>query len=239
MSTYVLIHGAWHGAWCWEKLVPLLQQKGQTVITPDLPSHGQDLTPIGDITPQSYVQCVLRVLDAQPEPVILVGHSMGGIVISQVAEQRPEKINTLVYLAAVLLTDGASLPPGPDSVVLQNMLIDEAQMTSTVREEAIKEGFYADCSDEDVAWAKQHLVPEAIVGAMPPIHVTEARFGRVPRIYIECLQDRAVPLHAQKMMYSALPCQRIISMNTGHSPFFSAPEELSEHLISLHITGER
>ncbi len=92
MSTYVLVHGAWHGSWCWEKVVPLLEQAGHQVEALDLPGHGQDKTPIREITLAAYTNRVCETLDAQAEPVILVGHSLGGMVITQAAEERPAKI---------------------------------------------------------------------------------------------------------------------------------------------------
>src|SRR5450759_3496618 len=92
MSTYVLIHGSWHGAWCWYKIIPILEQAGHKAIALDLPGHGRDWTAARDVSMQSYVESFCNILDAQPEPVILVGHSRGGIVISQAAEHRPEKI---------------------------------------------------------------------------------------------------------------------------------------------------
>lgn len=78
MSTFVLIHGAAHGGWCWYKVVPLLEKQGHTVLAPDLPSHGRDKTPLAAVTLQLYVDSVCKLLDEQQEPVILVGHSMGG-----------------------------------------------------------------------------------------------------------------------------------------------------------------
>ena len=85
MSTYVLVHGSWHGAWCWHKIIPLLEQAGHQAIAVDLPGHGRDWTDARDVSLQSYVESVCDILDAQPEPVILVGHSRGGIVVSQTA----------------------------------------------------------------------------------------------------------------------------------------------------------
>src|SRR5437868_467724 len=109
MSTYVLVHGAFHGSWCWEKIVPLLKQVGHQVEILDLPGHGQDKTPLREITLATYTKRVCETLEAQVEPVILVGHSMSGIVITQVAEERPEKIQTLVFLTARLLQNGQSV----------------------------------------------------------------------------------------------------------------------------------
>jgi len=237
MATYVLIHGAWHGSWCWDKVVPLLQKKGHKVEAPDLPGHGKDKTPIREVSLQAYADRVCTILDAQSEPVILLGHSMGGIVISQTAEYRPEKIKTLVYLTAFLLQNGEFLlqVAGGDTeaLVLPNLVMAEDQSFATVKEEAIKQVFYGDCSDEDVARAKKLLVPQAAAPFGTPINITEKNFGRIPRVYIECLRDKAISPSVQKKMYNTLPCRKVVTLDTSHSPFFSAPEALVGHLVSL------
>jgi len=237
MATYVLIHGAWHGGWCWDKVVPLLKKKGHNVEAPDLPGHGKDNTPIREVSLQAYADRVCKILDVQSEPVILLGHSMGGIVISQTAEYRPEKIKTLVYLTAFLLQNGEFLlqvaEGDTEALVLPNLVMAEDQSFATVKEEAIKQVFYGDCSDEDVARAKKLLVPQAAAPFGTPINITEKNFGRIPRVYIECLRDRAISPSVQKKMYKTLPCRKVVSMDTSHSPFFSAPEALVGHLVSL------
>ena len=239
MTTYVLIHGAWHGGWCWGMVAPLLKKRGHTAVAPDLPAHGKDTTPIPEVSLQSYTDRVCEILDAQPEPVILVGHSMGGLVITQTAEYRPDKIRTLVYLCAFLPRNGESLlqlaQADPGGLVLPNLVMADDQLSATVRDEAIKDAFYGDCSDSDVAWAKLLLVPQPLAPLSTPVSTTEASFGRVPKVYIECLQDRAVPPSLQKRMYSTLPCRQVISMDTSHSPFLSAPDKLVEHLTSLPV----
>jgi pimeloyl-ACP methyl ester carboxylesterase len=237
MSTYVLVHGAWHGPWCWEKVVPLLKQAGHQVETPDLSGCGQDKT-FREITLATYTKRVCEILDAQAEPVILVGHSMGGIVISQVAEERPEKIQALVYLTAFLVQNGESVfqiaQTNSDSLVAPNLVVNEEQGSLTFKEGApLKDMFYGDCSDEDVARATSLLVPEALAPQGTPVRITAEHFGRVPRVYIECLRDRALSPSFQKRMYTATPCQTILSMETSHSPFFSAPQQLVQHLTSL------
>ena len=132
MSTYVLIHGAWHGGWCWTHVTPLLEDHGHTVLTPDLPGHGSEDFSLADITLQSYVDAVCEIVDSQPEPVILVGHSMGGMVIAQVAEARPHQIRTLVYLAAFLPRDGEVsnhlVQQAPTSQVPANVVRDEGTL---------------------------------------------------------------------------------------------------------------
>lgn len=243
MSTYVLIHGAWHGGWCWDKVVPLLETAGHVVEAPDLPGHGRDRTPIQEVSLQAYADRVCSVLDAQADEVILVGHSMGGIAITQAAEYRPGKIQTLVYLTAFLLRNGESLLQAAEgdteALVLPNLIFAEDESYTTVKDEVIKEAFYGDCSDEDVARAKSLLVPQAVAPFATPPSTTEESFGRIPRVYVECLRDRALSPSTQKRMYTALACRKVISMDTSHSPFLSAPEELVAHLTALERLGQR
>jgi len=237
MSTYVLIHGAWHGAWCWKNVIPFIKKEGHQVVAPDLPGHGDDKRPIAEITLQAYTDRVCQILDEQSDPVILVGHSMGGVVITQTAEYRPSKIKKLVYVTAFLLQNGEFLlqhaEPDTEALVLPNLIMSEDQSYATVKEEVLKEVFYADCSDEDVEFAKSHLVPQAAAPFATPVSTTEKNFGRVPRAYISCLLDKAISLSIQEKLYKALPCEKVISMKTSHSPFFSAPEELAKHLLLI------
>ena len=141
MSTFVLIHGAWHGGWCWDELRPVLEVAGHTVATPDLPGHGDDTTPIAGVTLDAYAARVGAVIDAQSEPVILVGHSMGGQVITAAAELRPDRIRALVYLCAFLPGDGDALMAlaagDQDSLVLPNLELSEEQGYATVRDAGI------------------------------------------------------------------------------------------------------
>ena len=238
MSTYVLVHGAWHGRWCWDKVVPLLEQAGHQVEALDLPGHGQDKTPIREITLAAYTNRVCEALDAHAEPIILVGHSLGGIVITQAAEERPNKIQRLVYLTALLLRNGETVRQfaqmESDSLLVPNLVVNREQGYQTFKEGApLKDIFYGDCSQEDVDRAISLLVFQPLAPGGTPVSITAERFGRVPRVYIECLRDRAIPPAIQQRMYTATPCQTILSMETSHSPFFSAPQQLVRHLTSL------
>jgi pimeloyl-ACP methyl ester carboxylesterase len=94
-----LIHGVWHGGWCWNKVAALLKKNGHKVEAPDLPGYGRDKTPISAVSLKVYTDRVCQILDEQTEPVVLVGHSLGGVVITQAAEYRPEKVETLVFLS--------------------------------------------------------------------------------------------------------------------------------------------
>lgn len=237
METFILIHGAWHGAWCWDKVVQLLENIGHKVIAPDLPSHGNDKTPIKDISMQSYTDCVCEILRTEPNPVILLGHSMGGCVISQVAEYQPNKIKELVFLAAYMLENNESLLQAvmqdPGSKLLQNLIMSEDQSYSNVREDSIAEIFYSDCAEEDIIAAKSLLVPQASVPTLTPISISKDKFAKIPKSYIECLDDKIVSPAFQKKMYLNHECRNIFSLNSSHSPFLSVPEELVSNLVNL------
>ena len=142
MSTLVLVHGAFHGAWCWDKVTSLLEQGGHEVVALDLPGHGEDQTPAVEVTLEAYADLVVQALDALPAPVVLVGHSLSGTVISQVAERRPEKIDKLVYLCALLLPSGksaieASQEDG-DSVILKNATVEPDQGRIVLAEKGMR-----------------------------------------------------------------------------------------------------
>lgn len=237
MSIYVLIHGAWHGAWCWEKLVPLLESKGHTVIPPDLPGHGKDQTPLDQVRLRTYADKICEIVAAQPEPVILVGHSMGGIAISQAAEQCTHNIKLLVYISAYLLKDGQSMKDAeaqfPGSLIAPNIELSQDGFSATVKPEVIRAGFYGDCSDGDVEWAISRLKPQATTALVTPVKITDRNYGKLPRIYIGCRQDKAIPSSAQQAMYTAMPCQQIYTLDAGHSPFISMPEKLANILLNL------
>jgi len=231
MSTFVLIYGAWHGSWCWYKIVPILENNGHKAIAIDLPGHDNKIPPTSNIFLDTYVNYVGEIISKQPSPVILVGHSMGGTIVSQLAEYYPKKISLSVYLAAFLLRDGQSLfslaSVDRDSLVLPNLEIDEVDGLATINPEAIENIFYHDCLPEDIELALSRLVPQPLEPINTPIKITDANFGKVKRIYIKTLQDKALTPALQAKMYSDTPCQRVISLDSGHSPFFSLPQELA------------
>jgi pimeloyl-ACP methyl ester carboxylesterase len=237
LQTFILVHGAWHGAWCWDKLIPYLEKAGHKALALDLPAHGRDMTPVKGLTLQHYVERVIQAVDAHRQPVVLVGHSLAGITISGVAEQRPDKIKALVYLDGILLCNGESWPevaarnqPAISAVLASNVSVSSDGTTSSMNPDKAKEIFYADCSDEDAERAKKLLGPEPLGPRAEPVRITDQRFGRVPRVYIECLQDNVFTPSFKKTMYTAMPCKKVYTMNTSHSPFLSAPAELARIL---------
>jgi pimeloyl-ACP methyl ester carboxylesterase len=238
MSTFVLVHGAWHGAWCWERVVLLLEAQGHSVIAPDLPGMGEDRAPLGEVTLELWARFVAAIVRQQPEPVILVGHSRGGIVVSQAAEYVPDRIRTLAYLAAFLVPNGRTLldtmrriPPRLESQDTLVFAPDGA--TSTIAPDAVRRVFYNTTPDEWVARAEALSGPEPMMSFTTPLQVTDERYGSVDRVYIECTRDRAIAPQLQRMMVAEMPCREVITMDTDHSPFYSAPDTLTAHLMTV------
>jgi pimeloyl-ACP methyl ester carboxylesterase len=236
MSTYVLIHGSWHAAWCWYKIIPRLQSAGHKVIAPDMPAHGRDLRSPGPITMQDYVDTITKVLDEQDESVVLVAHSRAGLQATHTAEARPRKIHTLVYLAGILLPNGIRLTDwnDPDSVLWPNVDFNEQEGWDMIRPEIYRESIYHDCSDEDIALSYTLLTPEPRGPNSPTntvIHTTLENFGSVPRVYIELSQDRAISQPFQQRMYTATRCDFLLSISASHSAYFSQPDELARNIL--------
>jgi pimeloyl-ACP methyl ester carboxylesterase len=237
LSTFVLIHGAWHGAWCWDKVAPLLEQAGHEVVRFDLPGHGEDRTPAAEVTLEGYTVRVVEALDALAEPVVLVGHSLSGTVTSQAAERHREKIEKLVYLCALLLPSGKSAIEASQedgaSVILKNAEVEEDRGRILLGEEGMRVALYHDCPEEDFERARHLISPQPLFPLGTPVEVTDGNFWSVRRTYVRTTQDRAVSPAAQEKMYTDLPCEKVVSMATGHLPFFSAPVELAGYLDSL------
>jgi len=237
MSTYLLIHGAWHGGWCWRKVVPLLEAKGHKVLAPDLPGHGNDRTATASVTVKTYADRICEIAGAQAEAVILAGHSMGGIAITQAGENCPKQIRALVYVCAFLPRNGDSLmtwaTQDQGSMVNPSTTDQRPDGTIDFKAEHSREAFYGNCSEDDVAFAQSRLCAQSGVPLGTPVVTTAERCGRIPRYYVECARDRAITLGLQREMQKASPCRETFSIDTDHSPFFSAPAQLADILSRI------
>ena len=237
MSTFILVHGAWHGGWCWRHVAPLLRARGHQVHAPDLPGHGDDRAPATTQTLESYAARIGGLVDSCSGDVVLVGHSLGGLVVSAVAEARPERLRRLVYVTAFLPRDGDSLVSicsvDPDNPLNAATLRTPDGKCVTVDPARVRETFYPDCPAADVEFAQARLGPEPLAVMFQTVQVTPERFGKVPRAYLHCSLDVVLPKFVQEQMVAASPCQTVLTLPTGHSPFFAAPEKLADQLDSL------
>lgn len=165
--------------------------------------------------------------------MILVGHSRGGLIISEVAERVPEKIKILVYLAAFLLPSGDTLNSAISKVKTDDFFALQPDGTLVVKPDRMVAVLYNTTPSEWLELIPSMLGPEPAHIFTTPLQLTDDRFGSVPRAYIECTQDNALLPELQQSMYQQLPCKSVIKMNTDHSPFFSAIPELAHHLLDL------
>jgi pimeloyl-ACP methyl ester carboxylesterase len=228
----ILIHGSWHGAWCWHKVTPLLEKIGHRVHAIDLPGHGKDWRfARGRITLGMMAGSVAKVVAASDSPSMLVVHSRSGIVASTVAEMLPGRLSSIVYLASFMIPNGARaadiFASDKDSYIRKYVRINRFNATDKLEQKAFREGLYADCSDADVALANALLTPEPSLPALARLRLTPQRFGSVKRHYIRLTQDRAVSIQAQDRMLAAMPCSTVQSIEASHSAYFSKPDELS------------
>ncbi|MBI5285427.1 MAG: alpha/beta fold hydrolase [Chloroflexi bacterium] len=237
MSTFILVHGSWHAAWCWYKVVPRLEHAGHRAIAIDLPGHGRDHRPFGQVTMQDCVEAIGVAIEQADEPPILVAHSRGGLPVTQAAEAFSGRIRLLIYLAAFLVPDGETVVPlaisDKTSLILPNLDIDREGGFDMLRQSAFREALYADCSEEDVALATMLLDHEPSGPTNTAISTTADRYETVPRAYIELTEDRAVTHALQKRMQERVPCRESVAIATSHSAYFSRPDELTSALIGL------
>lgn len=236
--TFVLVHGAFADTFAWSKVVPLLEAVGAKATTVRLPGHDDaERAEAGGVTLERYVRSVGDVLVAQRAPVVLVGHSMAGIVISQVAEAMPERIATLAYLSAYLPENGRSLlsyaQKDAQSKLGAGLQVDEKHGIATITPETMRAAFFNRTDEKDAAAGVARLRPEPLQPFATPVATTPERFGRIPRAYIATSDDRAVGPDLQRAMMTALPCAKTFSLAADHSSYFSATRALADALLAI------
>ncbi|MEU9279553.1 alpha/beta fold hydrolase [Streptomyces sp. NPDC048342] len=213
--TILLVHGAWHGAWCWEKLVPELESRGWDVATVDLPSASAQAEQTAGMYDDARV--IRETLSAIPGPVAVVAHSYGGIPATEAAAEA-DNVSHLVYLAAFQFEEG-------DSLAGQSGGALPAGDTGTLPPDpGHREYFYNGVTDDDAAWAAERLVPQSIRSFSEPLTATS--WKDVESRYIVCESDNAIPPAFQQGM--AARAGRTYQLPSGHSAFLSMPAELAE-----------
>jgi pimeloyl-ACP methyl ester carboxylesterase len=232
MARFVLVHGAFHGAWCWEPLIAPLSAAGHAVHALDLPGAGEDATPVAQVTLEAYAERICERLAEQREPVTLVGHSMGGVAITLAAARCPERIARLVYVAAFLPGDGqslvdlASLPEGADDGVQANMVVEGEAQVATMPQGAARAVFYGECAPERATWALERLRGQPVVPFTTPVALGGRNGAGPATAYVVAARDRAVPPALQRRMAREGGARDVVEIDTDHSPFLSRTGEL-------------
>lgn len=277
-TGFILIHGAWHDHHCWEAVVRLLEAAGHPVRALDLPGAGvnarrplsadtdppdaegmvHEPSPNADVTQQARTDAVIAVVRdlvaASGRPPVVVGHSLGGLTVSPVAQTVPDEIAAAVYLTAMMLPPGmkgaeVGVHPASAGSQIASLLLGDAGTIGARRLNPrstdpdyiarVRQAFYGDLTDAQFDSARTFLHPdEPLSVAVQPSPITKDRFGRVPRHYIECLQDHAITIAMQREMVRMVDAAmggatRVHTMDCSHSPFYSQPQALADILIGI------
>lgn len=244
---FVLVHGAGHGAWCWVKVVALLESAGHRVTALDLVSAGEDTRSADDVSSlEQYDRPLEDLLASWPEgeKVILVGHSLGGSSLTRMSELFPKKISVAVYLAALMPAPGQDLNEAqaadPEFLSLDYDVIFHTKVEGgppTSMEfpfQTLRDFYYNKCSPEDLAFAadrgKRFPFLPTLFG---PIAVTEENYGSVPKVFVISSQDRAVTPYSCRKMIALNPPNEVHEIDTDHSSFFSGVELLEKVLVDI------
>ena len=234
MADILLVHGSCHGAWCWQRVLPLLGAQGLRARAIDLPAHGIDPTAPADVTLADYAQAILGALTG---PTLLVGHSAGGYAITAAAESDPACIVGLTYLCAYAPASGQSLAQmrkaGPRQPLAPAIRLADDRHSFTIDPDQTAAVFYHDCPPEDRALAARHLCPEPVAPQETPLTLTP-RSQALPRFYIRCADDRTIPPDYQARMALSVPDANRFTLPCGHSPFFAAPEATARLIAETH-----
>lgn len=249
MATYVLVHGGWHGAWCWKKVIPLFQQAGHRLVTPTLTGLGEKadlLTP--EVGLSTHIQDVVQSIEEnQLNEVILLGHSYSGMVITGVVDRIPEQIGHLVYLDAALPRDGESMadlaPLVISSFRRQARAHGDAWRVDPQREAPLGiGGVYGVTQEPDLSWVRSLVGPQSLKTFEEPLHLKDPDIvSKKPRTFIRCtgssfamvFRDVMRHLIARRTLAPTDPGWRLRQLPTGHDCMITMPRELTDLLLEI------
>lgn len=238
-TEFVLVHGAMHGAWCWEGVAARLADKGHRVLVPELPGHGRRAAEVRHASAAAYARAVAEAMAlAGVSRAVLVGHSMGGLVIAKAAELAPQRIAHLVFLAAVVPADRSSIAETnmtePARAALRAHVVGRGDGTFHHPAETAWARWMGDLprSDPRVGRALSLLTPQAARPFFERVDLHRFDTLEIPRTYIRCLQDAAVP-PARAAANAARLGVAPVDMDSAHDPMLSQPDELVRLLTRI------
>ena len=234
-QTFVLVHGAWHGGWCWRRVADRLRAAGHQVFTPTQTGLGERKHLLSkDITLDTFTTDIANVIEAEElGKVVLVGHSFGGNAISGVADRMPDRIRHLVYLDSLMIEGGKSpfdnLPA--DVVAARRKAADESSGGLSLPNPPPSAFGVSDAADTE--WVKRRLTPHPLSTYTSKLNVKGAVGNNLPRTYIHCTNPSYAALQASRDWVKAQPGWRWAEISTGHDAMVTAPDELARMLIGV------
>lgn len=236
-QTYVLVHGSWQAPYVWDSVKADLSKDGNKVIVVELPGHGSDTTAPHQLNLDIYRDKVIDAISKAGSNVILVGHSMGGMVITHVAEKIPSKIRKLVYIGAFVPSSGQALTDlaysDPDSKLGPLLIPSPDQLLLDVKRDSLTYLFINDGSDADKKRVLDNYRAEPAIPFTGKVIVTKENFGAVEKVYIKTLQDIVISPGLQDRMIASAGIKTVYPVNTSHSPFLSQPHVISDLLLKV------
>lgn len=234
----ILIHGAWQGGWVWDDCLTYLEEGGLAALAPDMPGCGADKTPHADITKDSFVDKVCALADRLRGRVALVGHSGGGIIATAAAQRLGRRVSHLIYVAGMALPSGETFPEieakvaGPDGElgISPYIRVTPDGVSTEIPTGAAKEFLFSGLDDATASEAATHLRPQPMAGHMFRTW-TDHGFDDVPKLYIEAINDRSIPLAAQRLMQDGLENLTVVGIESGHAVPLSHPRELAREVL--------
>ena len=227
-SPVILVHGAWHGPWCWDRVTPLLDARGIEWQALDLPSMQREIDHVTDL--HCDAAALRDALDGLDRPAVVVGHSYGGMVITEGAAGHPNARH-LVYLAAFMPDAAESLNglmgQAPNPAFIAGLRVDDERRMA-LAPEVVGPVLYGDCDEATGRWASQHLRSMQSAGSEA---ARAAAWHDVPSTYVICARDAAILPELQRSM--AKRATNVVEWETSHSPFASRPELVADLLVSL------
>ena len=236
-NTYVLVHGAWQAPYVWDAVRADLVSKGNEVIIVQLPGHGDDNTPPLNLTLDAYSNKVIDAVSQIKGKVILVGHSMGGMVVTNVAEKIPTRISKLVYIGAFLPASGQALTDlaysDPNSQLGPALVPSADKLTLDVLKDKVTDLFISDGSPADKKRVIENYRAEPAIPFSNKVNLTDDHFGTVSKVYIKTLNDVVISPGLQERMIAGAGIKTVYQLKTSHSPFLAKPHEVSDLLLKI------
>jgi len=233
-ARVILVHGAFHGAWCWQKVIDYLRARNIEAMAIDLPGCGSGERLNGGL--EDCATKLREVIEGENRPAVVCGHSLGGATITESVD-RESGVRHLVYLAALVPDVGeTALDNAPELLVGEIGKASERIENGSVivDPEAAGRIFYHDCDMETRKWAVSKMCPQNPSISMTPL--TRAAWRYCDSTYIVCQDDRALAVGVQERL--ALRCRHVVRIATSHSPMLSQPEVLGDLLWELAVKVE-
>jgi pimeloyl-ACP methyl ester carboxylesterase len=235
MATYVLVHGAWHGGWCWRRTTDLLRAKGHRVFEPTLSGVGSrvhEATPSIGVYPHAADVAGLVEME-EIEDIILVGHSYGGMVITAAAEKIADRVRTIVYLDAFVPKDGESLMTHlpPDRAL--GMVKGAMNEGEGWRVPAPHPNYFGVKSQDDIDWIVRRCTPQPLLTFMQPLRSTAAAQGIAKKVYIRAAGHPGPTFAPFGEMAKASAGWDYHEVACGHEIMIEMPQELARILMNL------